>query len=143
MSTTARPDPKPPRSLRPRRTLATRLALRDEPWFVTPGAARNAPLMRLLAVALLPDEERALAGVERAERALQTWRAEHGDRRLDDAELRELLRQCVADALAPVAATPLTSGISSGFDSRPLIQTMWDLGHEPTLYCCGQPGNID
>lgn len=143
MSSTARPDPKPPRSLRPRRTLATRLARRDEPWFVTPEAARNTPLMRLLAMALLPDEERALAGVERAEAALQSWRAEHGDRALDDGELRDLLQQCVADALAPVAGTPLTSGISSGFDSRPLIQTMWDLGHEPTLYCCGQPGNID
>ena len=133
----------PPRALTRRRTFATRLALRDEPWFVTPRAARNTPLMRLLAVALIPDEHEALAGVERAERALRTWKAEHGDRRLDDAELLALMRQCVSDAIAPVAHGALTSGLTSGFDSRPLVQTLWDLGHEPTLYCCGQPGNID
>lgn len=100
-------------------------------------------LMRLLAVAMLPDEAVARAGVERAERALQNWRSEHGDRQLDDHELLDLLRQCVRDAIAPVSASPLSSGISAGFDSRPLVQTMWDLGFEPALYCCGQPGNID
>ncbi len=134
---------KPPRVLRRRRTLSAVLSRRDEPWFVMPKAAGNLTLMRLLATAQLPDETVARAGVERSERALQSWRAAHGTRRLDDDELLELLRQCVADALAPVAQLPLTSGISSGFDSRPLVQTMWDLGHQPTLYCCAQPGNID
>ena len=130
--------------LRHRRTLATGLARRDEPSFVTREPPATLPLMRLLAVALLPDDDLALAGVERAERSLRSWRAEHGDRALDDGELRELLlavrrrrsRSCSpahgADLrTSPPASTPARSSRRCGISAR------------TQLYCCGQPGNID
>ena len=130
-------------ALAPRRTLFARIARRDEPSFVTARAARNLPLMRLLAIAMVPDDDLARAGVERAERSLRSWRETHGDLALDDQQLRDLLARCVADALDRAPTTALTSGLSAGLDSRPLVQTLWDLGYEPELYCCGQPGNID
>ena len=99
--------------------------------------------MRLLSLGMVPDEEIARAGVDRAEQALRSWREAHGTEALDDQQLRDLLTECVSDALERCAGKPLTSGLSAGLDSRPLIQTMWDLGYQPQLYCCGQPGNID
>lgn len=90
------------RALQRRRSFATRLARRDEPWFVGARSARSNSLMRLLAMAMVPDEKVAVKGIERAERSLHTWRAVHGESRLDDSDLLALLHECVADAIIAV-----------------------------------------
>jgi hypothetical protein len=53
-------------------------------------------------MAMVPDEKVAVKGIERAERSLHTWRAVHGESRLDDSDLLALLHECVADAIIAV-----------------------------------------
>jgi hypothetical protein len=111
--------------------------------WVTSKAQRNEKLMRFLALGIVVDEELALEGVERAEQARLSWRAEHGPVSLCDSEIKELLNTCVKDSISPYRDRALTAGVSAGFDSRALVNGMWELGTKPILFCYGQPGNID
>lgn len=115
---------------------------RRAPWFLTNRAAGNRDLLRLLAFGIVPDESRARSAVERAETARASWITEHGSEALDDAELDALLGDVVRTTIAR-AEHPLVVGLTSGFDSRPLLHHLQSLGLSPKLYCYSQPGNID
>ena len=112
------------------------------PWFLTSRTDGKPALLQLLAFGIVPHEARATAAVQTAERARSKWLAEHGDEALSDDELRTLLRSVVADSVA-TARHPLLLGLTSGFDSRPMLHEMHELGLSPALYCYSQPGNID
>lgn len=127
----------------PTRSWIARVSRRDDPWFITARAARNRPLVQLLALAMIPNEESASYGVEKAERARAAWLDEHGDDDLDNEGMLELLTEVVRAAMTDVDTAPLTMGITAGFDSRPLLYVLRQLGYEPDLHTYGQPGNID
>ncbi len=109
---------------------------------LTERAAGNRELLQLLAFGIVPHDEHAGSAIERAERARRSWLDSHGDAPLDDDGMRELLRSCVEQSIA-ASSGPLTLGLTSGFDSRPMLHVLSELGVSPQLYCYSQPGNID
>lgn len=126
-----------------RRALTRTLgSTRSTPWFLTRKASGRERLLQLLAFGLVPDEQRAVTTLDELEAVRAAWIAEHGDTPLDDTQLRELLRSAVRSTIATIDAPPLL-GLTAGFDSRPLLHILHELGVRPTLYLYSQPGHID
>lgn len=104
---------------------------------------RDQQLLQFLAFGMPLDHEKARQALDAAEEARLAWLADHGPGELHDAELGELLETVLRDALAPHAGRPITLGLSSGFDSRPLLRAMRRAGTEPALFTFGCPGSLD
>ena len=113
----------------------------------TPGDIDGQRLERFLAFGVDMHVSSAQRTLDDAASARRRWVDTHGLLDPDDDTLAQLLRTCVEMALAVARRraphATLTMGLSGGYDSRPLLWSLHELGERPYLYTFGQPGNID
>lgn len=114
------------------------------PWFLRRRSEKDKRLLQLLAFGLVPDEEQARQILDDVEQVRADWLRAHGDGDVSDREITTLLEGALSRSVAEqIEGNPLLLGLTSGFDSRPLLYALRHIGREPRLYTWSQPGNID
>ena len=101
--------------------------------------ARDPRFLQLLTFGMLLDPAAFTRAVDWAEACRSTW----GTQDLTHDELSWLLKQVVGDAIQRCGPRPVTLGLSAGYDSRPMLWALWELGLQPQTYTFGQVGNLD
>jgi hypothetical protein len=104
---------------------------------------RNPRFASLLAFGAFFDDKVARERAQWAVECVSQWRVREKDG-AGTPDVLELLQSVLRSSLAGVSdQVPLTFGLSSGLDSRPLLNALWNLERHPFLFTYGQVGNLD
>lgn len=106
--------------------------------------AQDESFMQFIVFGMKFDHDVAISSIDWAEKCRKEWAESEQQNEISNRDLRKLFIETLESSLsARDSNQPVTMGLSSGFDSRPLLQHLREMAIEPITYTYGQTGNLD